>query len=321
MRARIQDVARRAGVSTATVSLVLRNRPGPSEATRGAVRAAALELGYRADRSASTLARRRSHLLGVALEVTSPFHADLVSHLDEAAARAGLELVLATTSRRRSERDAIATLQDFRCEALVLLGSAEPDAVLQEIDQQCPLVLVGRAGAGDAVVTDDAAGLEQAITHLIERGHERIVYVDGPRGPIATARRQGYRSAMRRHQLGDHLRVIPGGDTETAGMRAGAALLSEDEPPTAAVAFNDRCALGVREAVVRAGRDVPGDLALVGIDDSPIARLETVSLTSVSQDPTAQARAAVDAVARRLDGGPAAGPVLLQPRLVVRRSS
>jgi DNA-binding LacI/PurR family transcriptional regulator len=321
MRARIQDVARRAGVSTATVSLVLRNRPGPSQATQAAVRAAADALGYRADRSASTLARHRSHLLGVALDVTSPFHADLVVHLDECAAARDLELVLATTSPRRSERDAIATLQDFRCEALVLLGSAEPDGYLQDVDAQLPVVVIGRTGTPDAVLTDNAAALTQAVDHLVERGHRRIAYVDGPRGPIATDRRRGYRAAMRRHGLADDLAVIRGGDTEAAGLRAGEHLLALPTPPTAAVAFNDRCALGVRESVLHTGRRVPEDLALVGIDDSPLAQLETVGLTSVSQDPTAQAQAAVEAVARRLDGGLPAGVVLLEPHLVVRRTS
>jgi len=320
-RTRIQDVAGRAGVSTATVSLVLRDRPGPSAVTRERVRAAAAALGYRPDRRASLLARHRSHLLGVVLDVTSPFHTDLVRHLDERAADHGLDLVLSTIGPRRDEREAVATLQDFRCEALVLLGPTEPDDYLRALDAVCPVVVVGRSAGGDAVLADDGAALEQVVAHLVGRGHERIAYVDGPRGPIATARRRGYRAAMRRHGLDDRHSVVPGGDSESAGLRAGGRLLAATDPPTAVAAFNDRCALGVREALVRAGRRVPEDLALVGIDDSPLARLDTVALTSVSQDPAAQARAAVRAVVRRLDGGPPAGTVVLSPRLVVRGSS
>jgi DNA-binding LacI/PurR family transcriptional regulator len=320
-RARIQDVAERAGVSTATVSLVLRDRPGPSEATRDSVRAAAEELGYRPDRTASLLARRRSHLLGVVLDVTNPYQADLVMHLDEAAAVRGLELVLATTTPRRDEREAVATLRDFRCEALVLIGPSGSAGWLDGLEAEGPVVVIGRAAGADSVLADHAAELEQAVGHLVDRGHQAIGYLDGPRGPIATARRRGYRSAMRRHGLEARHRVLPGGDTEAAGLEAGRTLLELEDRPSAVVAFNDRCALGVREVVVQAGLSVPDDLALVGIDDSPLARLATVALTSVSQDPEAQATAAVEAVVRRLDGLPPAGAVVLPPHLVLRGST
>ena len=118
------------GVSTATASLVLRGRPGPSAATADAVRAAAAALGYRPDRTASLLARRRTHLLGVLLDVTSPFHAELVRALDTASADRGLDLVLSTTTARTGEHRAAETLLDFRCEAMVLLGPQMTDADL-----------------------------------------------------------------------------------------------------------------------------------------------------------------------------------------------
>src|SRR5699024_10083055 len=127
------DVAQRAGVSTATASLVLRGRPGPSSATADAVRAAAEALGYRPDRTASLLARHRSHLLGVLLDITSPFHAELVQALDDEAADRGLDLVLSTVTRRRDEAQAAETLLDFRCEALVVLGPEMPVAALDAL--------------------------------------------------------------------------------------------------------------------------------------------------------------------------------------------
>src|SRR4051812_23966309 len=124
-RPRLADVAARAGVSTASVSLVLRGEPGPSAGTRERVLEAAAELGYRADRAASLLARRRRYLLGVLLDVRNPFHAELVEELHAAADKAGYEVVLSTLTRDRDEDRAIETLLDFRCEALILLG---PDA-------------------------------------------------------------------------------------------------------------------------------------------------------------------------------------------------
>ena len=109
-RPRLVDVAERAGVSTATASLVLRGRPGPSASTADAVRAAAADLGYRPDRTASLLARRRTHLLGVLLDVTSPFHADLVRALDTASADRG-----STWSSGRRRRAPTSTAPPRRC--------------------------------------------------------------------------------------------------------------------------------------------------------------------------------------------------------------
>lgn len=320
-RARLQDVADRSGVSTATVSLVLRGRPGPSEETRQRVRAAAEELDYRADRAASLLARRRSRLVGVVLDVTSPYHGELAARLDEEAAERGLELVLVTTTARRSEAEALETVRDSRCEAVVLLGPGLPAERLAELDAACPVVALGRdlGAAGDSVLVDDRAVMELAVAHLAERGHRRLAHVDGGRGRISAARRRAFRAAVRaRPSLGGE--VLVGGTTEEAGMAAGVELAARPaaERPTAVVAFNDRAALGIREAALRAGVAVPDDLALVGIDDSPLARLATVSLTSVGQDPAGQAAVALGLVEQRLAGEPSSGARRLEPRLRVR---
>src|SRR3954447_23482339 len=124
-RPRLEDVAARVGVSTASASLGLRGAPGPSAQTRERVLAAAAELGYRADRTASLLARRRRRLLGVLLDVRNPFHAELAEEVHVQADRSGYEVVLSTLTRDRDEARAVETLLDFRCEALILLG---PDA-------------------------------------------------------------------------------------------------------------------------------------------------------------------------------------------------
>lgn len=323
-RARLADVAAAAGVSTATASLVLRGKAGPSEQTAAGVLAAADRLGYRADRTASLLARHRSALVGVLLDVTNPFHAELVDELDREAADRGLDLVLSTVTSRRTERHAVETLIDFRCEGLVLLGPAAAAAQLDAIGAVVPTVVVGRSGTAQVrgVLASDARGLADAVDHLVELGHRRIVYVEGPRGSIATARRRGYRAAMGRAGLADQVQVLPGGNTEVAGLSAVSSVLRSGA--TAVVAFNDRCAIGVRDGLVRAGRAVPESVSVLGYDDGPVARLATISLTSVSQDPPALAAAAVAALAGRLDardpdrGWCSTGDIVIPPRLVVR---
>ena len=326
-RPRLVDVAARARVSTATASLVLRGRPGPSEATADAVRAAAAALGYRPDRTASLLARHRSHLLGVLLDITSPFHAELVRALDDEAGERGLDIVISTVTRRRDEARAAESLLDFRCEALVVLGPTMSDADLDALADAVPTVVVGREGTArvPGVRVSDDQGLELAVDHLVGLGHRRIAFVDGPPGTIARARRTGYRAAMRRHGLRAEADVVAGGATEDAGVGAATALLrrASELRPTAVVCFNDRCAVGVADTFRRNGSDVPGDLSVVGYDDSPLARLGTLDLTSVSQDPLGLAEATV-AVAMTLLDGPGTrrgADVVIPPRLVVRSST
>lgn len=329
-RPRLEDVAAEVGVSTASVSLVLRGVPGPSAATRERVLEAAARLGYRPDRAASLLARRRSRLVGVMMDVRSPYQAELVEDLHEVADRLGYDVVLSTVTRGRDERRAVETLVDSRCEALVLLGPDAPAADLAALDRQVPVVVVGRPvggeAAGDAgvdvvrVADDDGVGL--AVDHLADLGHRAIVYLDGGRGTISTGRRRGYAAAMRRRGLVPS--VLSGGQTEEAGIRAARTLLDADPgsppaPPTAVVAFNDRAAVGLLDALARAGVAVPAAMSLVGYDDSPLARLAHVDLTTVSQNPPLQAEHALAAVVERLDGDRTAHrEVVLPPRLVVR---
>lgn len=289
-----------------------------------AVREAVTELGYRPDRSARSLARKDSHLLGVVLDVTHPFHGVMVDALDTAAEEVGFDMILSSITARRNGRSALETLVDSRCSGVVLLGwdadSLGPDMLSDPV----PVVVIGRTGAGPAVgiMADDLIGLRLGVTHLAQLGHERIAHVDGGRGAVSTSRRAGYRAAMRARGWWASRLVIPGGDTESAGMKAGERIASmpRNERPTGIVAFNDRCALGVRDALLRQGIDVPGDLSVVGYDDSPLAQLATVDLTSVSQDPPALARACIETIRAGLAGRPVRDQVV-EPYLVVRGST
>ena len=321
-RPRLQDVAADAGVSPATVSLVLRGAPGPSVATRDRVLDAASRLGYRPDRAASLLARRRSRLIGVVMDVRSTFHAQLVEDVHEAAEEHGYDLVLSTVTRTRDDQRAVETLLDSRCEALVLLGPDAPAARLSALARQLPVVAVGRpvsADGVDVVRAADDEGVAQAVEHLAGLGHRRIAHVDGGRGPIATARRRGYERAMRRRGLGEHLQVVGGDPGEGSGARAAHTLFRSDPRPTAVVTYNDASAVGLLDALLRGGVDVPGEVSVVGYDDSPLSRLAHIDLTTVSQDSPQLTRLAVAAVVERLDGGRTEQrEVVVPPHLVVR---
>lgn len=321
-RPRLDDVAAEVGVSAATVSLVLRGIAGPSPATRERVLGAAARLGYRPDRAASLLASKRSRLIGVVVDISNPFHAELIEDVHESAQRQGYNLVLSAVTRTQDEARAIETLLDSRCAALVLLGSKLPAARLAELARQWPIVVVGRpvASAGvDVVRTDDNEGLRQAVTYLAELGHRRITYLDGGRGEVPALRRRAYQKAMRQQRLAGHIRIVDGGETEDAGGRAAPDILRLDPMPTAVLTFNDRCAMGLIDALLRSGIRIPQSLSVIGYDDSTVARLGHINLTTISQNSPQLTDHAVAALIERLDSTRSEqSAVVVAPHLVVR---
>jgi len=325
-RPTLADVAAHVGVSKALASLVLRDAPGPSAETRSRVLRAAEELGYRTNRTASLLASRRTRQLGVLMNVRSPFHAELVEEIQVVADELGYAVVLSTVTRTHDEHRVITTLQDFRCEGLILLGPeglGEPE--LDALGTQLPVVVVGSrvaSAALDVVRAADDEGVGQVVEHLVGLGHRDIVHLGGSPGPIGADRRRGYEETMRRFGLGARIRVLPGDHTEAAGARAASALLDGGRPPTAVVASNDRSAIGLLDALWRARVEVPGTISVAGYDDSALAQLAHVALTTVNQDHRAQALHAVRALVERLDEGRTQPrEVVLRPRLVVRSTT
>jgi DNA-binding LacI/PurR family transcriptional regulator len=321
-RPRLEDVAAEVGVSPASVSLVLRGVPGPSAATRERVLDAAARLGYRPDRAASSLASRRSGVIGVVMEISNAFHAELVEEVQEAADRHGYSLVLSAVTRSRTEERAVETLLDSRCEALVLLGPESSGRRLAALDRQLPVVVVGRpvpTGGVDVVRAADDEGLASAVEYVAGLGHRRIAHVDGGGGTVSSLRRRGYEQAMHRLGLAEHLQVIHGGVTEDSGSLAAQAVLRSDPTPTAVLCFNDRCAMGLLDTLIRAGIDVPGAVSVVGYDDSTVSRLAHIDLTTVSQNTHELTELAVAALIERLDNGRTDHrEVVLRPSLVVR---
>ncbi|MFD4502688.1 LacI family DNA-binding transcriptional regulator [Streptomyces sp. NPDC058457] len=318
------DVARRAGVSRATASLVMRDAPGPSAESRERVRQAAAELGYRPDQAAQLLRRRNSHLIGVMFNAQEPFHADLIENIYAATEELGYDVVLSATAPSRGERRAIEALITSRCEALVLIGARE--ACTTDFGIRVPVVEIGRPPGEsrfDAVHTADDEGTRLAVDHLVSLGHQDIVHVDGGEQPGAAERRTGYLDAMRHHGLGGRARVVPGDYTESSGSEAARTLLAHGRLPTAVVAGNDQCAIGLLVELRHAGIDVPGEVSIVGYDDSRIARLAHIDLTTVRQDTEQLARLAVQAAVERLDKEPdgEAREFSLAPHLMVRGST
>jgi DNA-binding LacI/PurR family transcriptional regulator len=323
-RPTLADVAAAAGVSRALVSIVVRGAPGASDATRERVLAAAAQLGYRPDTRARLLRSSRSHLLGVVFDVDGPFHTEIIEALYPAAAALGFDITLSARGHRRSEDEAIRSLLDLGVEALLVLGPASSSDALAA--QPAPVVSVLEPHTDprlSSAATDEAAGIALAVEHLRGLGHTRIAHVDGGAAAGSGARKLAYEQLMA-DDAAPPL-VIAGGPSETDGMKAARTLLdlralrSPAEPPTAVVVFNDDAALGFLHALDAAGTGVPAELSVVGYDDSRLAALAHVQLTSVRQDPDALAGAAVAAAADALEGRRT--HTLVPPSLTVRSST
>ena len=321
-RPTMEDVAARAGVSRALVSIVYRDAPGASEATRARVLEAGAALGYRPDHRARLLGRTRTRLLGVTFDVQAPFQGDLVEALYAAAESSGYDLALSAVARTRSEARAIQSLLDYRCEALILLGPQLSASALADLATHQPVVVVARkvkAAGVDVVRTDDVDGSRQAVRHLIDLGHRNILHVDGGKAPGATERRTGYRNAMRRAGLTPV--VLPGGSTEDAGVNAAQTFLKDPGEITAATIFNDRAAVGFLNAVRDSGLRVPDDLSVIGYDNTSLATLTHIDLTTIAQPTPALAKLAVERATVRLTTKTPPTEEVVAPHLIPRSTT
>jgi DNA-binding LacI/PurR family transcriptional regulator len=319
-RPTLADVAARAGVSKSLVSLVMRDEPGAGPETRRRVLEAAGHLGYHPDSRARLLRSGRSRLLGVVFDIQHAFHVDLVTALYTAARDRGYELALSAVTPDRDEAEATGGLLQDRCEALIMCGPRTPAADLARLAVRLPVVVLARnVRVADVIRTADDEGLRQAVDLLAGLGHQRIAHIDGGRAPGAADRRRGYREAMATHGLHRHSRIAEGGLTEEDGAAAARRLLDEGDRPTAITVFNDRSATGVLDVLTRACLRVPEDISVVGFDDSHLARLAHVNLTTVAQDTGTMTRLSVDRAIARIDGSDITHrSLVVPPRLIIR---
>ena len=326
-RPTMEDVAERAKVSRALVSLVMNDSPQVSDEKRRSVLRAARELGYRPNLIARILAQQRTHTLGVLVDdLRNPFFGEVVDGIEAEAEDRGLRVLILNGHRdARRERDAVETFLQLRVEGMALVGARLSTEDMTRVGSAAPCVIVasGAVHPGtDTVGTDDRRGAELAVEHLAALGHTRIVHMDGGANVSAAERRRGYESGMRTAGLGDLIDVRPAGDDEADALAVIDALLAEDDPPTAIFAFNDLLAAGALNRLADAGMDVPGDVSLVGFDNTFISALRHLSLTTINQPTLAMGRLAVSTLLQRVSDG-ANEPIrhTLQPELVVRSTT
>jgi DNA-binding LacI/PurR family transcriptional regulator len=325
-RATIVDVARAAGTSVSTASVALRGGPGVSEQTRTRIIAAAQRLGYQPDQRARLLRLHQSRLLGVTFSVNQAFHSDVVENLYRAVAETDYDFVLSATTSTRPETQAIENLLRDRCETLILISPEIDQAQLENLTTHASVVTIGsdlRAANADSVHSDDRQGVTDAVNHLVGIGHRSITYIDGGAAVMSAVRREAYVDAMEAHGLHEQIHIRTGWPTEESGAEIATLILDEGTLPTAILTHNDMIAFGLLLTLRSRGISVPDDVSIVGYDDTRIAHLSTVQLTSVSQDASKLAQTAVRrAITRAEDPRTPSGEDFVTPaHLIVRETS
>ena len=328
-RPTIQDIARRAGVSTAVVSHVINDHPGHVSAeTRRRVREVVEALGYRPLGVAKSLRRRESRALGLVIsDTTSALFAPVVRGVEAIAAREGYQVLLVNAETVAAEREALAALTAHPVDGLIFMSISQRQESRHLADTDgLPVVAINRYGGPSELVRilwDDRNGARAAIQHLLDLGHRRIGLIGGPRGRLSATRRlQGYTAAHRAAGLAVDPRLIITGDyTVEAGLNGVRRLLELSSPPTAILAANDTMAMGALRGTQAAGLRCPDDVAVVGIGDPPFMAFAAPPLTTVALPVEEAGRRAAERLLERIRGGETSSRTELLPCTLIARES
>jgi len=327
----IKDVAKLAGVSIATVSRVVNENGYVSPVLEVRVRAAIETLGYQPNILARHLRRSESLTLGMLIpNSANPFFAEMATAVEEVCFGQGFTVALCNTNES-SER-AIAhftTLFQHRVAGFIVVATAGLHSYMQQVlDGGYPIVLVDRplpALATDAVVSDNQAGAEQALRHLIELGHRRIGLILGAFSlETIRSRWAGIVEALTQAGIPIEADLIydEGNYLAPTGYVGAEVLLNRPNPPTAIFAFNDLMAMGVLNYAYTHGIEIPHQLSVVGFDDITMACYAVPPLTTISQPKYELGKSAAELLLRRI-GGEQTAPVyrILPTQLMVRAST
>ena len=332
-RARLDDVARRAGVSLSTASRVINDNGYPvAEATRQRVLEAVSALNYSPSVLARALVTKRTQIVGVIVgDVEDPYFAEIVRGVEDVARRVGYLVIVCNADRDpTTEVSYLRTLLDYRVDGVILAGGGVLDEayrqphvqVVAQLEQQGTVVvaLAEVAAAVPRVTIDNREAAAEMTRYVVGLGHQRIGVIAGPeRITTAQSRLQGIRDVLGVCGLPCD-RLVNGEFAVEGGERAAEALFSREPMPTAIIAVNDQMAVGALTAAHRRGLHVPNDLTIVGFGDTIAARQAWPPLTTVSVPRHEMGALAMRGLLEQVQGGPPVASSILECALVVRGS-
>jgi DNA-binding LacI/PurR family transcriptional regulator len=326
----IADVARRAGVTAATVSNVITQRVPVSPKTRARVLKAIEELDYRPNLVARGLARGKTLTLALMVPtLTNPYFAEVVEEVERVMDQHDFQMLLSMTRNHADEgRRHLRRMASRRVDGFIIMGMAADTGDVVTLTQQGHPVVVCMWNHHDlrvqhipVVDIDFRLAGELGTRHLLECGHRRIATI--VEEPVQHSRLQGYQMALLEAGIvPDPIYIRPGDSSFASGYQAALDLLALPTRPTAIFACNDWMALGAMEAVERHGLSIPADMAIVGVDDIAQAAYAHPPLTTVSTPRREVARAATELLLRLIDHSEQESYMtLVRPHLIVRQST
>ena len=332
--ATIQDVARAAGVSTATVSRALSMPDVVADRTRKAVLAAVESTGYRVNQAARNLRRQRAGAILVLVpNLGNPFFSQILAGIGSRLSETDYAILIADSSNQPSAMRYLHDyLGDSRIDGLIVLDGSLPVEDVNDLQTgpgQCRVIFACEWVQDvpcPSVRSDNAKGASLAVQHLYDLGHRKIAHVTGPRGNVLTrARREGMLAERERLNLPMRDEWIMRGDFSLeSGHLAGEKILAMEDRPTAVFCASDQVAFGLIAKLTEAGVRVPQDISVVGFDDIEQAEYFVPRLTTIRQDRQLLGQTAADLMVHRLedeDPDPGALVKVLDVELVVRDST
>ena len=327
----IVDVAKEAGVSNATVSRVLNDASLVKPETRQKVLNAMMRLGYVANQQARSLRGAPSQVVGLLVpEVGNSYVGSIIRGIDMQLADSQYDLLLYTTHRRKvNEAAHVATIMRGLADGLLLVLPTNIDAYLQSLQaEQFPHIVIDyqhiESPISSTVQATNRQGAYDAAQYLIQNGHRRIGFVTGLQEIQSSLDRlEGYKAALQDSGIEVDQQLIYQGDFfRTQGYEATQQFLSYAHRPTAIMAANDYCAMGVIDAVKDAGLHVPEDISVIGFDDVPEAKHLSPSLTTVQQPLEQMGRTATQRLLKQLQTPNLPGDrIEISTQLIIRDSS
>ncbi len=322
------DVARRAGVSVATVSHVVNGTRPVRPDTRAAVLAAIEELGYTHNTLARSLVTSRTRSIGLAVSaISNPYFTEILQGVEAGALEAGYSLLIADPhDDPRHERKVVQLLHERRVDGMIVAPSAEPAEMVDYVTKrQIPTVFLDRLvdDGFDQVCAESAGPVRRLVEHLAGAGHTRIGLIAGLPGLSTTTERvEGYRAGLRARGLPFAPELLAGGNSEAEGAQdATRHLLAAPAPPTAIITANNAMTIGALQALRALGLEVPRDIALACFDDFAWADLFTPRLTAIARPSRELGAAAVRLLLERLDAPDRPPRTVRLPCTFVHRTS
>lgn len=325
----ILQVAKRAKVSTATVSRVLNGFPGVREATVARVRRAIAEMNYVPNPNARSLRVGRTRLFGLIIsDINNPFFPELVDAFEALAAAEKIEVIFTHTNYDpRRLQSCVRRMIERSVDAIAVMTSEVDETAIEDAAKAgVPVVLMNQRRLADRypnVPVEYAAGFREALDHLLALGHRDIGFIAGPETlNSAQARKEAFKAALKGHGLHVRAEWIAAGDMRVEGGRSAMEkLLACKARPTAVLAANDLMAVGALQAAHAAHVNVPRNLSIIGFDDLPIAAMMHPPLSTIRHPRREVAARAFAALQLALRGARAEDDSPLQPHLVIRSST